>query len=68
MRPSTVRSFDTAWREPAAPRYQPRPVDDGEPMPSLVEELRNLPRVVYALGGGVIAAIMGALLGGAMHI
>jgi hypothetical protein len=74
MRPSTVRSFDTAqtfgtgWREPASPRYQPRPVDDAEPMPSLMEELRRLPRAVYAVGGAVVAAIMGALLGGAMHI
>ncbi|RZJ93665.1 MAG: hypothetical protein EON88_14220 [Brevundimonas sp.] len=73
MRPSTVRAFDTAqgfgngWREPVAPRYQSRPVDDA-PMPSLTEELKRLPRVVYAIGGGVLAAIMGALLGGAMHI
>ena len=67
MRPSTVRAFDTTWREPVAPRYQPRPVDD-TPMPSLAEELRRLPRMVYAIGGGVLAAVMGALLGGAMHI
>ncbi|WP_156367737.1 hypothetical protein [Brevundimonas sp. Leaf363] len=74
MRNPTVRSFDTAqtfgtgWREPAAPRYQPTPVADSEPMPSLMEELRRLPRIVYAVGGGVFAAIMGAMLGGAMHI
>jgi len=69
MRRSTVQAFDAvAWREPIAKPYESRPAEATESMPSLMEELRNLPRVVYAIGGGVMAAVMGALLGGAMHI
>lgn len=36
--------------------------------PSLMEELRALPRWIYAVAGGIVAAGMGALLGGAMHL
>ena len=67
-RRSTVQAFDSvAWRAPTATRFDSRPAND-EPMPSLMDDLRNLPRAVYAIGGGVLAAIMGAMLGGAMHI
>ena len=68
MRRSTVQAFDTvAWRAPAASRFDHRPANV-ESSPSLSDELRALPRAVYVVGGGVLAAIMGALLGGAMHI
>lgn len=36
--------------------------------PSLMDELRALPRWIYAVAGGIAAAAMGALLGGAMQL
>lgn len=69
----TADAFETvAWRAPTAQRFDPRPANDGyrpyRPAPTLKEELANLPAWVTIAGGGVIAALMGALLGGALHI
>jgi hypothetical protein len=69
MRRSTVQAFDTvAWGAPEAPRFEVRSTEPDAPMPSLMDELRALPRVVYVIGGAVVAAAMGALLGGAMAL
>lgn len=49
----------------ATDTHHHEPVADA---PSLMEELKALPRWVYAVAGGVVAAGMGALLGGAMQL
>ena len=65
-----VETFDAvAWKPPMAHRFDGRVANDHfEPMPSVMEELRALPGWVAIAGGGVFAALMGALLGGALHI
>jgi hypothetical protein len=66
------RTADAFWRPPLAQRFDPRPANDGYraelPGPTVREEFANLPAWVHIVGGGVAAALMGALLGGALHI
>ena len=69
----TADAFDTvAWRPPVARRVDARPANDGyrseRPGPALREEFAGLPAWLHIVGGGMIAALMGALLGGALHI
>jgi len=70
-RPETV-----AWRAPASPRFDGRPANDWtsafqSPItrPAIDEgAVDQIPRWVVLLGGAFIAAILGALLGGAMQV
>lgn len=58
-----------AWRPPTAARFDGRPDHDaGTPDPTLKELVADLPGWVTVVGGGVIAALMGALLGGALAL
>jgi hypothetical protein len=58
-----------AWRPPTAARFDPRVVDDpATPEPTLKELIADLPGWVTVVGGGVIAAFMGAMLGGALQV
>ncbi len=64
-------AFETvAWRPPTnAPQFGARVADDlAKPEPTLKELIADLPGWVTVVGGGVIAAFMGAMLGGALHI
>ncbi len=80
MRAAAVRdavaAYQTAaWRAPAATRFDSRPANDFlaradaiAPRAQLDEpiDLEPMPRWMIIAIGGVIAAILGALLGGAM--
>lgn len=58
-----------AWRAPGVSRFDSRPANDtGETEPTLKEMISDLPPWVTVVAGGVAAAAMGALLGGALHI
>lgn len=66
-------AFDTvAWRPPAARRFDGRAANDLEAAkpadPGLSELVGELPAWVTVVAGGVVAALMGALLGGALQI
>ena len=66
----TADAFETvAWRPPAARRFDARVANDpGAPEPTLKELIADLPGWVTVVGGGVIAALMGALVGGALAL
>lgn len=65
----TLNAFDAvAWRPPSSTRFNGRPANDYPAGPTFMEELRALPRWVVPVAGGVMAALMGAMLGGALHI
>ncbi len=58
-----------AWRAPGLSRFDSRPANDtGVEEPTLKEIMSDLPPWVTIAVGGVAAAAMGALLGGALHI
>lgn len=66
----SVDAFETvAWRPPSATRFDSRVANDiapeAEPMSEMAE---GVPAWLTITLGGVIAALMGALLGGALHI
>lgn len=64
----TVDAFDTvAWRPPVARRVDARPANDGCE-PGLREMAEGLPAWFTVLVGGAVAALMGALLGGALQV
>lgn len=66
----TADAFETvAWRPPAGRRFDHRPANDGYGAgPSLRDELAALPAWATVVGGGMIAALIGALLGGALQV
>jgi len=58
-----------AWRPPSAARFDPRAANDtATDEPTLREAIDALPGWVTVIAGGVIAALMGALVGGALQI
>lgn len=63
-------AFETvAWRPPSPARFDTRVAND--PVvdePTLRELVSELPGWVTVVAGGVVAALMGALLGGMLHI
>jgi hypothetical protein len=63
-------AFETvAWRPPSAARFDTRVAN--EPVveePSLQALIADLPGWVTVVGGGVVAALMGALLGGMLAV
>ncbi|WP_332658058.1 hypothetical protein [Brevundimonas sp.] len=69
----TADAFETvSWRPPVARKVDARPANDGyrpyPAEPTVAQEFAGLPAWVHIVGGGVVAALMGALLGGALHI
>ncbi len=73
-----VRAYDraadafgvAAWKTPPARRVEARSASAvPETMePTFRDMVRALPEWALIVGGGVIAAMMGAMLGGALHI
>ena len=69
-----VNAFEpVAWRPPSQARFEPRVANDVTPQIQLAQprpsELRDgVPSWVTITFGGLIAALAGALLGGALHI
>lgn len=68
-----VRSADAfetvAWRPPVSKRFDPRAANDGYGTgPSLKDDLAALPAWATIVGGGMLAALIGALLGGALQV
>jgi hypothetical protein len=63
-------AFETvAWRAPEPRRFDPRVANDPvAPEPTLKQLAADLPAWVTIVGGGVVAAVMGAMLGGMLHI
>ncbi|MDI1326591.1 MAG: hypothetical protein PSV23_07305 [Brevundimonas sp.] len=69
----TADAFETvAWRPPVARRVDARPANDGygahHAEPSLKEMAEGLPAWFTIVVGGAVAALMGALLGGALQV
>jgi len=67
----TADAFEAvAWKPPTAARFRPEIANDAPavPEPTVGEMLRAVPGWVMILGGGIVAALMGALLGGALQI
>lgn len=73
-----VRAYDraadafgvVAWKAPTARRFEHRPANDVAPAPepTVGDMARAIPGWAVVVGGGVVAALMGVLLGGALHI
>jgi hypothetical protein len=63
-------AFETvAWRPPSATRFDTRVANDPvPPEPTLKELVADLPGWVTVVAGGVVAALMGALMGGALAL
>lgn len=62
-------AFDAvAWRAPQPQRFSSTVANDGHEMPSVMDELRSLPRWVVIATGGAFSALMGVMLGAALHI
>jgi hypothetical protein len=63
-------AFETvAWRAPEPRRFDPRVANDvAEPKPTLKQLAADLPAWVPIVGGGVVAAFMGAMLGGMLSL
>lgn len=66
----TVESFaPVAWRVPTAARFDDHIANDEAPaQPSVGQIVRDLPAWAHIVGGGIAAAALGAMLGGALHI
>jgi hypothetical protein len=65
-----VNAFDAvAWRPPSASRFDGRPANDaGDSEPKLKQTMADLPGWVTVVAGGAIAALLGALVGGALSL
>ncbi len=62
-------AFETvAWRPPAAARFDARVANDPVEEPTLKEMVADLPGWLTVVGGGVVAALMGALVGGMLAL
>jgi hypothetical protein len=62
-------AFDAvAWKAPQARRFQDVAANDGYEMPSVMDELRAIPRWVVIATGGAFSALLGVLLGAALQI
>ncbi|HYC73445.1 hypothetical protein [Brevundimonas sp.] len=59
-----------AWRPPSPARFDTRVANDlaPEPEPTLSEMVDGIPGWVTVVLGGVVAALAGAFLGGALQI
>jgi hypothetical protein len=59
-----------AWKPPAAARFRTEIANDAPVVsePTVGDMVRAIPGWAVIVGGGVVAALMGALLGGALQI
>lgn len=67
----SVDAFEpAAWRPPTPVRFDGRVANDAtrEPGPDLSDMADGMPAWLTVTLGGVVAALAGALLGGALHI
>ncbi|KQW80891.1 hypothetical protein [Brevundimonas sp. Root1279] len=65
----SVDAFDAvAWRPPVPNRFDGRPANDMVEQASAPPSHGALRNWVTVVGGGVAAAMMGAMLGGMLHI
>lgn len=67
----SVDAFETvAWRPPSPSRFDSRVANDlaPGPEPTLSEMVDGVPAWLTITLGGVVAALAGAMLGGALHI
>ena len=66
-----VDAFEpVAWRPPSPARFDNRVANDvaPEPEPTLSDMADGMPAWLTVVLGGIVAALMGAFLGGALHI
>ena len=66
-----VEAFEpVAWRLPSAGRFDSRVANDLAPRqdPAFAEMTDGIPGWLTVVLGGVVAALAGALMGGALHI
>lgn len=66
-----AEAFDTvAWRAPTARRFDGRPANDfnWRTAPERAHAGSDMPRWIVILAGAVIAALIGALLGGMLAV
>lgn len=66
-----VDAFEpVAWRPPSPARFDGRVANDvtPEPEPTFSEMADGMPAWLTVVLGGIVAALMGAFLGGALHI
>lgn len=62
-------AFDAvAWKAPEARRFHDVTANDGYEMPSVMDELRALPRWIYVVGGGAFSAFLGVMMGAAFRL
>ena len=63
-------AFETvAWRPPTAARFDTRVANDPEVAePTLKQLIADLPGWVTVVGGGLVAALVGAMLGGMLAL
>ena len=63
-------AFETvAWRPPSTARFDTRVANDSEVAePKLRELIADLPGWVTVVAGGLVAALLGALMGGALAV
>ena len=63
-------AFETvAWRPPTAARFDTRVANDPEVAePTLKQLIADLPGWVTVIAGGLVAALMGALMGGMLAL
>ena len=63
-------AFETvAWRPPFSARFDTRVANDpATPEPTLKELIADLPDWVTVVAGGLVAALMGAMLGGVLAL
>lgn len=58
-----------AWRAPKAQRFESRIANDPpRPEPTFRDVMRAVPGWVVVAGGGVVAALAGAMLGGMLQL
>lgn len=63
-------AFDTvAWRPPSSARFDGRAANDPEvPEPTLKALVAELPGWVTVVAGGLVAALLGAMMGGMLAV
>lgn len=58
-----------AWKAPTAQRFEERIANDTpKPEPTFRDVLRAVPGWMVVVGGGVVAALAGAMLGGMLQL
>jgi hypothetical protein len=58
-----------AWKAPASRRFQNTIANDGAtPEPTFRDVMSAMPGWIVIAGGGVVAALMGAMLGGMLQV